>query len=130
MLERIERALTDLIARFAPWLSPLPTAYLSARATILHLAWPVALGVVAGVIIESLGLAAINTALELYDYNRSRRKTDPAAPLWIAVGLGLVYFRRDRLDCHAGYLPKSALHRRGRQHGDAGWHRHTRQGWS
>lgn len=92
MLEKLEHTLTDSIARFAPWLSPLPTAYLTARATIVHLAWPMALGVVAGLIIECLGLAAINTALELYDYNRSRRKTDPAGPLWIAVALTGVYF--------------------------------------
>lgn len=88
----IERKLTDLVARVAPWLAPLPTAYLTGRATVAHLHWPVWLGGAAGLIIESLGLAAVNTALELYEYNQTRRKTDPAAPFWLAALLAGVYF--------------------------------------
>lgn len=91
-LENLEQSITDFVARFAPWFSPLPTAYLTGRATINHLHWPAPLGVVAGIIIECLGLAAVNTALELYNYNRSRRKADAAAPLWIAVILAGLYF--------------------------------------
>lgn len=88
----IERKLTDLVARVAPWLAPLPTAYLTGRATVAHLHWPAWLGGAAGLIIESLGLAAVNTALELYEYNQTRRKTDPAAPFWLAALLAGVYF--------------------------------------
>jgi hypothetical protein len=90
--ERLEGNVTDVVARFSPWLSPLPTAYLTGRATILHLNWPMPLGVAAGLVVEFLGLSAINSALELYNYNRNKRKSDPRAPMWIAVILIVVYF--------------------------------------
>lgn len=91
-LNRIEETAVDLVAKVAPWASPLPTAYLTARACILHLAWPPAVAVIAGVIIECLGLAATSTALQLREYNTTRRKADPAAPLVLALGLVGVYF--------------------------------------
>lgn len=76
--------LTDIIAGAAPWLAPIPTAWLVCAQTIKHLAWPVPVAICAALIVESLGLAATNTALELRDYNASKRKTDPRAPAWLA----------------------------------------------
>jgi len=90
-LDAIEHAATDLVARVAPWLSPLPTAYLVGRATVLHLAWPVEVGIVAAVIVECLGLATTVTALDLREYNASKRKTDPVAPFPLAAMLVGVY---------------------------------------
>jgi hypothetical protein len=87
----IERKLTDLIAGLAPWLTPVPTAYLVGRATIAYLRWPLPIAIVAAVIIEALGLAAVNTALTLREYNVSKRKTDPAAPFALAAALVGVY---------------------------------------
>jgi hypothetical protein len=91
-LENLERAMTDGVSRIVPWLTPMPTAFLTGRATVNHLHWPDVLGVVVGLIVEGFGLGAVNTALEIYNYNRSRRKTDPAAPLWIALFILAVYF--------------------------------------
>jgi hypothetical protein len=62
------------------------------RATVRHLAWPTPMGIIAGVIIECLGLAATATALTLREYNKTRRKTDPAAPSGLAISLVGVYF--------------------------------------
>jgi len=90
--ENLERTLTDGVSRVVPWLTPLPTAFLTGRATVNHLHWPDVLGVVVGLIVEGFGLGAVNTALELYNYNRSRRKSDPPAPLWIALIVLAVYF--------------------------------------
>jgi hypothetical protein len=91
-IDVIEGAAIDLAARIAPWAAPLPTAYLVGRATVNHLAWPVWVGVVAAAIVESLGLATTSTALELYQHNTGKRKTDPAAPFALAGLLVGVYF--------------------------------------
>jgi len=88
---QVERLATDAIARIAPWFAPIPTSYLVGRATVEHLHWPVWVGMVAAVIIESLGLATAETALELREYNQSRRKSDPRAPFALAVALVVVY---------------------------------------
>lgn len=55
----------------------------------LHLPLPVAIVVAA--IIETLGLATVHTALWSYDWNAHKRKTDPRAPVELAIALGLVY---------------------------------------
>lgn len=91
-VDGIESTAVDLVARLSPWLAPLPTAYLTARATVAHLGWPEPMGAVAGVIIESLGLGAVSTALELREYNATRRKSDPQAPFGLAAVLTGVYF--------------------------------------
>jgi len=107
-LPGLEAKIIDFVARFAPWLAPLPTAYLTATATIKHLSWPPVMGMIAGVIIELLGLASVATALELREFNATRRQypvdwtqeqiakskkvVDPAAPFGLAVALGGVYF--------------------------------------
>lgn len=90
-MAQTEETLTDLIAGLAPWLTPVPTAYLVGRATIAYLRWPLPIALVAAVIIEALGLAAVNTALTLREYNAQRRKTDPRAPFAVAAALVGVY---------------------------------------
>lgn len=90
-IAQTEATLTDLIAGLAPWLTPVPTAYLVGRATIAYLRWPLPIAIVAAVIIEALGLAAVNTALTLREYNAQRRKTDPRAPFAVAAALVGVY---------------------------------------
>jgi len=91
-LDRAESGLVDLVARLAPWLAPLPTAFLIGRATVHYLDWPITIGVVAAAVIESLGLASTSTALMLWDWNRSKRKTDPRAPFSLALALVGAYF--------------------------------------
>jgi hypothetical protein len=90
-LSRLETGAVDFVARTVPWFSPLPTAYLTAQATVRHLGWPGGMGVVAGAIIEGLGLASVATALELREYNATRRKSDPKAPFRLTVALAGVY---------------------------------------
>lgn len=91
-LETIEGVAVDLVAKVAPWCAPIPTAYLVGRATVLHLGWPGWVGFVAAIIVETLGLASTSTALELYQYNQDRRKSDPGAPFVLAAALVLAYF--------------------------------------
>lgn len=90
-LDQVESALIAVVAKVAPWLAPLPTAYLVLARTVEHFRWPWQVGLAAAAVVEALGLVITLTGLELYGYNRTRRKTDPAAPLALPVALLAVY---------------------------------------
>jgi len=85
--KQIETVITDLAARIGPLTAPLPTAYAVATATGEHLGWPAWVSAAAAVSIEVMGIATVNTALELREYNAAKRKSDPSAPFALAVGL-------------------------------------------
>ena len=89
---QVEAMATDALAAVGPWLAPIPSAALVARASIEHLQWSSGLGLVAGAIIEVLGLTATSTALMLWEYNEGKRKTDPVAPFPLAVVLVGFYY--------------------------------------
>ena len=91
LAEGFENFLVDEVSSVAPWLAPIPSAYLVARATIVYLAWGQLLAVVAALIIESLGLSTASTALALRNYNNSRRKADEPAPFGLAACLFVCY---------------------------------------
>jgi hypothetical protein len=86
-----EASAMDGVARLAPWCAPIPTAYLIGRATVSHLRWPIWVGLIAAIVVESLGLATMATVLELREYNRSKRKMDPVAPVTVAIVLAATY---------------------------------------
>ena len=90
-ISQIETVLTDGIAAIGPWLTPIPSAALVARATVTHLGWSQALGWISAAIIESLGLTTVATALALRNYNANRRKSDEPAPFALAALLAGVY---------------------------------------
>lgn len=91
MIRRIETTLTDTAAALIPWLAPLPSAWLVGAASIEYLSWPLPVAIVTAVIVEGLGISSMSTALELREYNQAKRKTDPAAPAWLAAILAGVY---------------------------------------
>ena len=90
--------MTRFISNLAPWLAPLPLAYAVGMTLYTGLGWPLAVALLAAGIIETLSLATSSTALELYAYNRGKRKSDPGAPAWLAWSLTA-----------AGLLSQSAL---------------------
>jgi hypothetical protein len=90
-MNNLEKNTIKSVAKLSPWLAPLPSAYFVARSAIVHLALPLPVAVVVAVIIETLGLATVHTALWAYDWNVHKRKTDPTAPVVLAVALGIVY---------------------------------------
>jgi hypothetical protein len=90
-MNNLEKNTVKTVAKLSPWLAPLPSAYFVARSAIVHLALPPPVAVIAAAIIETLGLATVHTALWSYDWNTHRRKTDPGAPVVLAVALGMVY---------------------------------------
>lgn len=87
-MTRIIRA----IATAAPFLMLTPTAYLVAWRTVQHLAWPLWVAVVAAVGLEALGLVIALTGLDNWTWNRSKRKSDPGAPVVLPVILLAIYF--------------------------------------
>ena len=88
---KVETFVTDMVAILSPYCAPLPTAYLVGRATVEYLAWPVWVAFIAALVVESLGLASVATALELREYNQERRKSDPVAPFTLAAALVGIY---------------------------------------
>jgi hypothetical protein len=90
-MNNLEKNAIKIVAKLSPWLAPFPSAYFVARSAVIHLALPWPVAVVVAAIIETMGLATVHTALWAYDWNAHRRKTDPSAPVGLAVALGAVY---------------------------------------
>jgi hypothetical protein len=90
-MNNLEKNAVKIVAKVAPWMAPFPSAYFVARSAMAHLALPVPVAVVVAAIIETLGLATVHTALWAYDWNSHKRKSDPSAPVTLAVALGGVY---------------------------------------
>ncbi len=91
----IERTTDEIAAgasQIIPLLAPVPTAYLVGNAVYRYLYWPIPVAVTAALAIEGLGLSSTHVALTLYSYNRSRRKTDEAAPFRLSLALIGGYF--------------------------------------
>jgi hypothetical protein len=65
---------------------------LVARAIEQHFQAPLWVAVAVAVTVEAVGLASTHTALEMYQYNQTRRKTDPEAPFGVGVLMSTVYF--------------------------------------
>jgi len=91
LLRALENVLVDLAAAVAPWLAPLPSAYLTFSHMTGVLAFPWWVAGAAALCIELLGLSAVQTAFSLWNYNQEKRLTDRAAPLLIALMTGAAY---------------------------------------
>jgi hypothetical protein len=87
----LEAKVTDFIAGLVPWLAPIPSAVLVANATLKHLGWSQPVAIVAGLIIEGLGLTSTSTALTLWDWNARRPANEPKAPFWLSALMVGVY---------------------------------------
>ena len=90
-MNNLEKNAIRVVAKLSPWLAPLPSAYFVGRSAMVHLALPLFVAIIVAAIIETLGLATVHTALWAYDWNTHKRKTDPRAPVGLAVVLGGVY---------------------------------------
>ena len=90
-MNNLEKNAIKIVAKLSPWLAPFPSAYFVARSAMVHLELPISVAVIVAAIIETLGLATVHTALWTYDWNAHKRKTDPKAPVGLAIALGSVY---------------------------------------
>ena len=82
----------DYISWTIPWFAPMTTAYIIWEASVNILRLPKLIAVSAALTLEGLGLSTVAMTLILWNYNHSKRKTDPAAPTWLSGSLIAVYF--------------------------------------
>lgn len=87
-----EAVLVSVVGRVACWLTPLPSAVLVSRAAgrVFGLAgiWTIIMAAV----VELVGLVTSNLWLTAREWNRTKRKSDPAANEHLAVSLMVGYF--------------------------------------
>ena len=88
----METRLITFVSRLSPWIITIPTAYAIGHAVYTIIGWPAIVAIITALAIETMGIGVTNTALELYAYNRSKRKSDPTAPLWLGVALVVIYY--------------------------------------
>jgi hypothetical protein len=90
-IRAVEGLLIDNIAATAPWLAPLIPASMvyQAMINVLHfdnwIAWTSA------VVIETLGLSAITTTFQFWDWNDIKKKREQRAPVLVAGLTALFY---------------------------------------
>ncbi len=92
----VESVLVDLVAILAPWLAPVPSAYLVYRAAIEVLEWYPAVALAAAIAIEAIGVTSVVNALRLWDWNSFRSKArgekgDRRAPFGLAAVVCGIY---------------------------------------
>lgn len=86
-----EMSLVSFVAKLSPWVAPIPSSFFVARSCYLHLELPLTITIVIGFVIESLGLTSIHTFLLLQNWNFTKKKNEPKAPVGYAVIMVLVY---------------------------------------
>ncbi len=85
------QTLIGWVLRIVPLLTPIPTAYVTWRAAIHAFELPGWVAFVMAAAVEGLGFSATDTAMMIWDYNETRRKSDPEAPFSLAVGTVFFY---------------------------------------
>lgn len=86
----IEAFLYDGI-RYIGVLAPVPTAYVISVSLQSHLKWNIIIAFISAVIIEVVGFGVVYMYAIFREYNQSKRKTDPAAPLAIVGWMVVAY---------------------------------------
>jgi len=91
-MEEWERLPLAVVTMLGPWLTPIMPAYFVAVAIHTHLDAPKPVSVIAGVILEVVGIAGISIATRSYMWNKSKLKSDKEAPFLVAVAATGLYF--------------------------------------
>jgi hypothetical protein len=86
----IEKRVLDFVAGVSPWLAPLIPTYFAAYNAYYYLAkgngwFDIGAVVVVALVVETIGLAGVHTAIQFWNWNRRKNKTDDAAPMGLAV---------------------------------------------
>lgn len=86
-----EGTILDNIAATTPWLAPLIPASIAYHNLIEYLDFGIMLAFVSALCVEFVGLAAVHTVFQLWEYNESKRKSDQSAPFRMGVAVGVAY---------------------------------------
>ena len=81
----------DVVAGWTPWLSPVIPAYMVWGSMQTELGFNVYMAWIGAAVVEFVGMSAVRTAFQFYDYNSSKTKLDGAAPVRWAVGTAAYY---------------------------------------
>lgn len=91
-LEEIEQLPLALVTMAGPWLTPLIPAWFVAVAIQRYLNAPVSVAIIAGLVLEVVGIAGLANATRAYMWNKTKRKTDEPAPVILSVVAVSIYF--------------------------------------
>lgn len=91
LIRAVETVLIDNVAATTPWLAPLVPAYMVHDSMSSRLGFPLWMAWAGAIVVEFLGLAAVSTAFQFWDWNDSRKKLDQAAPVWLAAATAGFY---------------------------------------
>ena len=87
-----EEGVIDAVAKLSPWIAPLPSAFFVYEATLAHLTEWTPLAVVIALVIETLGLTTIHTALGFRIWNRMNAESpEKQAPFVFSCVLAGMY---------------------------------------
>ena len=89
--QAVESLAVDVIASYTPWLAPAIPAYMTWQHMVSILNFPWWMGVIGALIVEFLGLSAIQTVFQFIDFNQVKRERDGSAPVAAAVLTGAFY---------------------------------------
>jgi len=85
--------INDWILKLAPFLAPLPTAYVIYGKLQTVLGWNQWISLIAAAVIEMIGFRSVGLAVSMYQFNRtcSAVEIKLRAPLWQAISAVLLY---------------------------------------
>lgn len=86
-----ENLLIDVVASYSPWVAPVVPALMTYQNMITHLGFPAWASWAAAICVETLGLSSIQTAVSFWQWNDSKSKSDPRAPVMVAILTGGFY---------------------------------------
>ena len=87
----LEGIFTDTVTRLAPILAPLPPAF-SVYTAMTKANTPYWIALCTALAVELIGMFSSKVAIQSWNWNRSRLKTEPAAPFTLTVAMAAVYF--------------------------------------
>jgi hypothetical protein len=78
--------LEDRILLYLPLLAPVPTAWMVGVATVTVLDFPLPIAIISALVIEGLGFVAVNTAIQMRDFNQRLSATEKSQKMQVPVG--------------------------------------------
>jgi len=88
----LEAIALAVVGRVASWVAPIPVAVMTARAIALIFDLPDLWGGITAAALELVGMTTTALWLDLKEYNRTKRKSDPEAGAGLALGMMVAYF--------------------------------------
>ena len=91
-----ENEILDKVASISPWLAPLIPTYFATYNAIEYLAkgndpWDWAMVIVIALVVETIGLAAVHTLMQFWNWNRRRAAGEAEAPILPIAASVIIY---------------------------------------